>query len=381
MSKQISILGSTGSIGVNALKVSSHLKDELDIIYLSANRNGKLLIEQAKEFQPKAICIVDESAFPDVQNALMHLDIEILTGREGLLELAARDNVDILLNGLVGTPGMEPTLKAIESGIDVALSNKESLVMAGDIIQKAMDKSGAKLFPVDSEHSAIWQCLVGENIDDVRCLVLTGSGGPFRTRDITTFDNISVDEALNHPNWDMGRKITIDSATMMNKGFEVIEAFWLFGFTPDRIKIVVHPQSIIHSMIEMKDGAIKAQMGVPDMKVPIQYALTYPRHLEAPWEELDFLKCGDLTFEEPDFERFPCIKLAFDSLEKLGTSGAVLNLANDYSVYRFLNGELKFTDIPKIIESSMKHHDWIEHPSLEHLKTLDSWVKSHVESF
>ena len=381
MSKRISILGSTGSIGVNALKVSSHLKDELDIIYLSANRNAKLLIQQAKEFQPKAVCIVDESAFPDVKNALVHLDIEILTGRESLLELAARDDVDILLNGLVGTPGMEPTLKAIEAGIDVALSNKESLVMAGDIIQKAMDKSGAKLFPVDSEHSAIWQCLVGENIDDVRCLILTGSGGPFRTRDITTFDNIIVDEALNHPNWDMGRKITIDSATMMNKGFEVIEAFWLFGFTPDRIKIVVHPQSIIHSMIEMKDGAIKAQMGVPDMKVPIQYALTYPRHLEAPWEQLDFLKCGDLTFEEPDFERFPCIKLAFDSLEKLGTSGAVLNLANDYSVYRFLNGEVKFTDIPRIIESSMKHHDWTEDPSLEHLKILDSWVKNHVESF
>ena len=381
MSKRISILGSTGSIGVNALKVGSHLKDELDIIYLSANRNAKLLIQQAKEFQPKAVCIVDESAFPDVQNALMHLDIEILTGREGLLELAARDDVDILLNGLVGTPGMEPTLKAIEAGIDVALSNKESLVMAGDIIQKAMDKSGAKVFPVDSEHSAIWQCLVGENIDDVRCLILTGSGGPFRTRDITTFDNITVEEALNHPNWDMGRKITIDSATMMNKGFEVIEAFWLFGFTPDRIKIVVHPQSIIHSMIEMKDGAIKAQMGVPDMKVPIQYALTYPRHLEAPWEQLDFLKCGDLTFEEPDFERFPCIKLAFDSLEKLGTSGAVLNLANDYSVYRFLNGEVKFTDIPKIIESAMKYHDWTEHPSLEHLKKLDSWVKNHVESF
>jgi 1-deoxy-D-xylulose-5-phosphate reductoisomerase len=381
MSKRISILGSTGSIGVNALKVSSHLKDELDIIYLSANRDAELLIQQAKEFQPKAVCIVDESVFPDVQNALVHLDIEILTGREGLLELAARDDVDILLNGLAGTPGMEPTLKAIEAGIDVALSNKESLVMAGDIIQKAMDKSGAKLFPVDSEHSAIWQCLVGENIDDVRCLILTGSGGPFRTREITTFENIMVDEALNHPNWNMGRKITIDSATMMNKGFEVIEAFWLFGFTPDRIKIVVHPQSIIHSMIEMKDGAIKAQMGVPDMKVPIQYALTYPRHLEAPWEPLDFLKCGDLTFEEPDFERFPCIKLAFDSLEKLGTSGAVLNLANDYSVYRFLNGEVKFTDIPRIIESSMKHHDWTEDPSLEHLKRLDSWVKNHVESF
>jgi 1-deoxy-D-xylulose-5-phosphate reductoisomerase len=381
MAKRISILGSTGSIGVNALKVSSHLKNELDIIYLSANRNAKLLIQQAKEFQPKGVCIVDKSIFFDVKNALMHLDIEILAGREGLLELAARDDVDILLNGLVGTPGMEPTLKAIEAGIDVALSNKESLVMAGDIIQKAMDISGAKLFPVDSEHSAIWQCLVGENIDDIRCLILTGSGGPFRTRDITTFENIKIDEALNHPNWAMGRKITIDSATMMNKGFEVIEAFWLFKFTPDRIKIVVHPQSIIHSMIEMKDGAIKAQMGVPDMKVPIQYALTYPRHLEAPWEQLDFLTCDNLTFEEPDFDRFPCIKLAFDSLEKRGTSGAVLNLSNDYSVYRFLNGDITFTDIPKIIESSMKHHDWIEHPSLEHLKKLDSWVKKHVESF
>ena len=381
MSKRISILGSTGSIGVNALKVGSHLKDELDIIYLSANRNAKLLIQQAKEFQPKAVCIVDESAFLDVQNALMHLDIEILTGRESLLELAARDDVDILLNGLVGTPGMEPTLKAIEAGINVALSNKESLVMAGDIIQQAMKRSGAKLFPVDSEHSAIWQCLVGENIDDVRRLILTGSGGPFRTRDINSFDNIKVEEALNHPNWDMGRKITIDSATMMNKGFEVIEAFWLFGFTPDRIKIVVHPQSIIHSMIEMKDGAIKAQMGVPDMKVPIQYALTYPRHLEAPWEQLDFLKCGDLTFEEPDFQRFPCIKLAFDSLEKLGTSGAALNLSNDYSVYRFLNGEIKFTDIPRINESSMANHDWTEHPTLEDLKELDSWVKNHVESY
>ena len=381
MSKRISILGSTGSIGVNALKVASHLKDELEIVYLSANRNAELLIEQAKEFQPEAVCIVDESAFSDVQNALVSTGIEVLKGREGILELAMRDNMDVMLNGLVGAPGMEPTLKAIEAGINVALSNKESLVMAGDIIQQAMERSGAQLFPVDSEHSAIWQCLVGENMDDVRRLILTGSGGPFRTRDINSFDNITVEEALNHPNWDMGRKITIDSATMMNKGLEVIEAYWLFGFTPDRINIVVHPQSIIHSMIELRDGAIKAQMGVPDMKVPIQYALTYPRHLEAPWEQLDFLKCGDLTFEEPDFQRFPCIKLAFDSLEKLGTSGAALNLSNDYSVYRFLNGEIKFTDIPRINESSMAKHDWTEHPTLEDLKELDSWIKNHVESY
>ena len=381
MAKQISILGSTGSIGVNALKVASHLKDELDIVYLTANKNSALLIEQANQFQPKGVCIVDETAFLTVDNALGSSDIELLKGRAGLLELAKRDDVDIVLNGLVGALGMEPTLCAIEAGVDVALSNKESLVMAGDIIKCAMEKSGAKLFPVDSEHSAIWQCLIGENIGDVRRLILTGSGGPFRERDLSTFQDISVEEALNHPNWDMGRKITIDSATMMNKGLEVIEAFWLFGFSLDKINIVVHPQSIIHSMIELKDGAIKAQMGVPDMKVPIQYALTYPRHLEAPWEQLDFFNCGDLTFQEPDFVRFPCIELAFEALKKSGTAGAALNLANDYSVFRFLNGEIKFTDIPRINASAVADHHWIEHPSLDDLKALNGWVKDHVNLF
>tara|TARA_B100000029_G_scaffold118498_1_gene111632 strand:+ start:3311 stop:4456 length:1146 start_codon:yes stop_codon:yes gene_type:complete len=381
MSKRISILGSTGSIGVNALKVASHLKDKLEIVYLSANRNADLLIEQSLQFKPKAVCIVDESVSEKVKDALSSSDTEVLVSREGLLELAQRNNVDILLNGLVGAPGMEPTLKAIEASIDVALSNKESLVMAGDIIKQAMEKSGAKLFPVDSEHSAIWQCLVGEKMEDIRRLILTGSGGPFRTRDVDTFSDITVEEALKHPNWDMGRKITIDSATMMNKGLEVIEAYWLFGFTPDKIDIVVHPQSIIHSMIELKDGAIKAQMGIPDMKVPIQYALTYPRHLEAPWEQLDFFECGDLTFEKPNLDRFPCIRLAFESLEKLGTAGAALNLANDYAVARFLNGQIKFTDIPKINESAMNGHNWIEHPTLDNLKALDEWVKNHVSSF
>ena len=381
MAKKISILGSTGSIGVNALKVASHLKDELDVVYLTANKNSALLIEQANQFKPKGMCIVDETAFLTVENALVSSDIELLKGRAGLLELAKRDDVDIVLNGLVGALGMEPTLYAIEAGVDVALSNKESLVMAGDIIKCTMEKSGAKLFPVDSEHSAIWQCLIGENIEDVRRLVLTGSGGPFRERDLSTFQDISVEEALNHPNWDMGRKITIDSATMMNKGLEVIEAFWFFGFSPDKINIVVHPQSIIHSMIELKDGAIKAQMGVPDMKIPIQYALTYPRHLEAPWEQLDFFNCGDLTFQKPDFVRFPCIELAFEALKKLGTAGAALNLANDYSVFCFLNGEIKFTDIPRINASAMAEHHWIEHPSLDDLKALNGWVKDHVNLF
>ena len=281
MAKRISILGSTGSIGVNALKVANHLKDEIEIVCLSANANAERLIEQANRFKPRAVAVVDHSAYQIVKGELNSKSIDVLEGREGLLELAARDDVDILLNGLVGASGMEPTLVALDAGINVALSNKESLVMAGDIIHQTMDRTGAKLFPVDSEHSAIWQCLAGEDPDDVNRLILTGSGGPFCTRDKDTFDNITVDEALNHPNWDMGRKITIDSATMMNKGFEVIEAYWLFGFSPDRIDIVIHPQSIIHSMIELKDGSIKAQMGVPDMKVPIQYALTYPRHLPA----------------------------------------------------------------------------------------------------
>tara|TARA_B110000914_G_scaffold46070_1_gene39112 strand:- start:8158 stop:9306 length:1149 start_codon:yes stop_codon:yes gene_type:complete len=381
MGKKISILGSTGSIGINALKVVSHLKDELDIIYLTAFRNADLLIEQAIYFNPEAICIVDELAYNKVLNAMKSTSIKVLKGRQGLLEIASRQDVDIMLNALVGAAGMEPTLRAIESSVDVALSNKESLVMAGDLIQTALKKSGSKLFPVDSEHSAIWQCLVGEDLADVRGLILTGSGGPFREREISTFSEITLDQALKHPNWEMGNKITIDSATMMNKGLEVIEAYWLFGFKPEKIKIVIHPQSIIHSMIELKDGAIKSQMGVPDMKVPIQYAFTYPRHLEAPWERLNFFDCGDLTFEKPDFERFPCIKLAFDALERLGTSGAALNLANDYAVYRFLKNEIKFTDIPKINLSSLDNHSWIKNPKLDDLKKLDIWVKKHVNNF
>ena len=381
MPKRISILGSTGSIGVNTLKIVSQLQEEIDVFYLSCNKNASLLIEQAIKFNVKAVCIVNKNYVSQVQNALESYDIEVLEGRDGLLELAERNNVDILLNGLVGASGMEPTLRAIEAGINVALSNKESLVMAGKIIKRAMEISKAKLFPVDSEHSAIWQCLVGENIEDVRRLIITGSGGPFLRRDMDTFHEVTIQEALNHPNWDMGNKISIDSATMMNKGFEVIEAFWLFGFKSEFIDIIIHPQSIIHSMIEFKDASIKAQLGIPDMKVPIQYALTYPRHIDTPWEKLDFFSCQDFTFEEPNFERFPCMRLAFESLEKDGTASAVLNLSNDYAVARFLNNEIKFTDIPLINESSIHLHEWVQSPTLDDLKSLDDWVKNHVSSY
>lgn len=381
MLKKISILGSTGSIGVSSLEVISHLKDNIDVTYLTAHSNSDLLIEQSLKHKPSAVCISNEIKFDEVKNSLSNTSIEVLKGRKGLLEIASRENVDIMLNGLVGSAGMEPTLLAINSGVDVALSNKESLVMAGQIIKDALGKSEAKLFPVDSEHSAIWQCLRGEKLKDVRNLILTGSGGPFRERDISTFSEISVQDALKHPNWDMGKKISIDSATMMNKGLEVIEAYWLFNFSLENIRIVVHPQSIIHSMIEFKDGAIKAQMGVPDMKVPIQYALTYPRHIEAPWERLKFFECQDLTFQKPDFDRFPCIDLAFQAITKKGTAGAVLNMANDYSVDLFLKNKIKFTDIFKINKSCLDNHDWEKNPDLENLTELGLWVKEHVKGF
>ena len=381
MKKKISILGSTGSIGVNALNVIRNIPEEYEIVYLTGNMNSDLMIKQCAEFHPKSIVMINEDSSEKVQKELTNNDVEVLSGRESLLRISKDKNVDLVLNALVGSSGMEPTFEALNAGVDVALSNKESLVVAGDLIKSAMKNSGANLFPVDSEHSAIWQCLVGESIDDIEKIILTGSGGPFRKRPINTFSEITISDALNHPNWDMGNKITIDSATMMNKGLEVIEAYWLFNMEVSQIDIVVHPQSIIHSMVEFKDGSVKAQMGVPDMKIPIQYALTYPRHLEAQWERLDFKSLRNLSFQAPDYERFPCIKLAYNSLDKMGTTPAVLNMANDYCVYKFLNGEIKFTDIPMVIESAMNNHQWTENPNLDYLRELDLWAKDFVNDF
>ena len=381
MKKHISILGSTGSIGVNALKIADSLNQEINVQYLTAYKNFELLTLQTKKFKPKSICLVDEKFYKDLKSGINTNQVELLIGREGLLEICKRKDVDVVLNGLVGAAGMEPTLFALEAGVDVALSNKESLVMAGQIIKRAMKLSGAKIFPVDSEHSAIWQCLVGEKNEDIKKIILTGSGGPFRNRSLNTFNNITVDEALKHPNWSMGKKITIDSATMMNKCLEVIEAYWLFEIEPNSIDIIIHPQSIVHSMVEFNDGSIKAQLGVPDMKVPIQYALTYPSHLKSSWERLDLLKCEDLTFHKPDYDRFPSLKLAYQALEKAGTASAALNLSNDYSVFKFLNDKIKFTDIYKINHSALHSHPWVEQPDLNDLIDLDIWVKNHVNSF
>ena len=381
MKKRVSILGSTGSIGISTLKILMYLKDEFEVTCLTANTNSKLLIDQAKKFNPESVCIVDESSYEKVKNALSFTDIEILSGRSGLLDVSQRDNVDIMVNALVGAAGMEPTINIINAGVDVALANKESLVMAGRIIKSKLKEKGSRIFPIDSEHSAIWHCLLGEKFEDVGRLILTGSGGPFRERDINKFNNISIAEALDHPNWQMGKKISIDSATMMNKGLEVIEAYWLFDFEPNQIDIVIHPQSIIHSMVELKDKSIKAQMGVPDMKIPIQFALSYPRHIESSWDALDFYEIGSLTFEKPNLEKFPSIGLAYRALDKLGSSCAALNLANDHAVNLFLSGKINFNEIAKINEDVLENHPWLEEPNLNDLLELGSWVDKYLSKY
>ena len=377
MQKRLSILGSTGSIGVNALNVVRSYPENYKIKYMSAHSQGDLLIQQAKEFSPSAVAIGDPDQYETVKAALP--GVEVLKGRTGLLELAARDDVDTMLNALVGSAGMEPTIRSIEAGVDIALSNKESLVMAGDFINTLLKKKNVKLYPVDSEHSAIWQCLVGENSDDIKRLVITGSGGPFRTTPASAFNDITVAQALKHPNWAMGRKITIDSATMMNKGLEVIEAYWLFDLPVEKIDIIVHPQSIIHSMVEFVDGSVKAQMGIPDMKIPIQYALSYPRHLPQDWEQLDLAKVATLTFEAPDLKKFKCIQLAFDALKQGGSMPVVLNVANEEAVYRFLNGDIPFTAIPELITKAMNDHDYLEHPNLDDILDLEKWTKAFIK--
>ncbi len=377
--KKLTVLGSTGSIGTQTLEVIERFPDDFAIVGLSARRNINLLAEQAETFNAKTVCILEPHLKDALSALLSNKKIEILTGRAGLLELAGRDNIDLLVNGLVGAAGMQPTVKAITAGVDIALSNKESLVMAGAIIRELMAQHNVELFPIDSEHSAIWQCLRGEDVTQVRRLILTGSGGPFRTLPKSAFSRITKARALKHPNWNMGAKITIDSATMMNKGLEVIEAHWLFGLPADQINIVVHPQSIIHSMVEFADGSVKAQLGIPDMKIPIQYAMTYPNHLPADCEGVDFVKLGSLHFEEPDLDKFPCIRLAHNALQTGGTLPAVLNVANDLAVAAFLKDQIEFTGIPDIIENLMLRHEPVPNPSLEDIDRAAGWTHTEID--
>ena len=376
--KSIGILGSTGSIGTQTLDVIDALPGKFYIKYLTYNQITELLGEQALKYKPDTVCIANEEKRDDLEVILAGTNINITSGRNALLEAAGRNDVNLVMNGLVGAIGMEPTIEAVKAGVDVALSNKESMVMAGGIINELLKKHSGNLFPVDSEHSAIWQCLTGEKNDQVKCIILTGSGGPFRTKPKEEFSLITREEALQHPNWDMGNKITIDSATMMNKGLEVIEAHWLFNLNADQIDIVVHPQSIIHSMVEFVDGSVKAQLGVPDMKLPIQYALTYPDHYSTDWENLDLTAIGRLTFEKPDFEKFPCIQLAYDALEKGGTFPVVLNVANDEVVSAFLNDHIPFIQIPQLIAEALDQHEFIENPDLETISEISQWTTNYI---
>ena len=312
-----------------------------------------------------------------------HQDLraEIQTGPEALQEIASSDDVDIVIAAIVGSAGMRSTLAAIEAGKRVALANKETLVVAGQLAMETAARSGAEILPVDSEHSAIFQALQGGRRQDLKQIILTASGGPFRTISAEDMLEVTVDQALAHPTWDMGRKITIDSATMMNKALEIIEARWLFQLDADEIEVVVHPQSIVHSMVEFQDGAVLAQLSPPDMKLPIQYALTYPRHFKTDWEKLDLTKLGKLTFEEPDYIKFPCMRLAFEALKVQGTTPAVLNVANEQAVYRFLNYEIGFNDIPSIIEMACDKHHFIKDPSLDEILNIEKWATDFVKSY
>ena len=363
--RNIAILGSTGSIGQQALDVVRQHPDRFSVDLLTAHRNTDLLIRQAREFEPNAVVIRDESLYKTVADALQPLGIKVFAGMDSICSLAAADSVDMVLTALVGYSGLKPTIAAIKAGKPIALANKETLVAGGPVVMDLVRQYNVPLLPVDSEHSAIFQCLLGAAGNRIRKIHLTASGGPFRTWRREDIEKATFREALQHPQWNMGAKITIDSATMMNKGFEMIEARWLFDTDPEDIRIVVHPQSIIHSMVEFEDGAVLAQMGHPDMREPIQFALSFPDRLTLNNRKLDFPAIGSLTFEEPDFEKFPCLGLAFEAIRRGGNLPCAMNAANEAAVAAYLHEKIAFYDIPRIISEIMDRTAFIEKPSLE----------------
>ncbi|MBQ1731767.1 MAG: 1-deoxy-D-xylulose-5-phosphate reductoisomerase, partial [Bacteroidales bacterium] len=350
--KNIAILGSTGSIGTQALDIIRDYPDKFSAEVLVANNNSPLLIAQAREFEPNFVVIANKDKFAEVRDALADLPIKVYAGSEAILDVVAMDCVDMVLAAMVGFAGLLPTIRAIEAGKVVALANKETLVVGGKIIcDKLKESATSCILPVDSEHSAIFQCLRGENIDDVEKLILTASGGPFFGKDVEFLKNVTAEQALNHPNWKMGSKVTIDSASLMNKGFEMIEAHWLFGIPADRIEVLVHRQSVVHSMVEFADASIKAQIGAPSMRIPIQYAFDYPNRSYSPKNRFSFLENGcSLTFEKPDTNTFRCLQIAYDCLSHGGNAPCIMNAANEIAVDAFLKGKIGFMQIPEIIE-------------------------------
>ena len=377
----IAILGSTGSIGTQALEVIREQSEFLHVEVLSAGRNADLLIKQALEFKPNAVVIAEPSLRDKVFNALFDEGIKVYCGDEALVQVVEMEGVNMVLTALVGAAGLRPTISAIRAGKHIALANKETMVVAGELVTAEARKAGVDIHPVDSEHSAIYQCLAGEFHNPIEKIVLTASGGPFRGFSSEMLASVTKADALKHPNWSMGAKITIDSASMMNKGLEVIEAKWLFELNKDQIDIIVHPQSIIHSIVQFEDGSMKAQMGLPDMKLPIQYALTYPRRLKNTFPRFDFLDYPSLTFEEPDFKAFRNLNLAFDALSKEGNAPAVLNAANEIAVARFLNDEIAFAQLPDVVEYALSRVSYQSKPDLEVHLASDTEARAFALEF
>jgi len=376
--KKISLLGSTGSIGVNTLDVIQRNPENFKILAMSAGSNIDLFAEQIRKFKPKVAALFDEQKIPALKERVADIDVEIFSGEEGTIAVATISEVDIVVSGVVGKAGLLPTIKAVKAGKNLALANKETLVIAGELVLKEAQKANSKIIPIDSEHSAIFQALNGENKERVKRIILTASGGPFRTFSSNQMENVTVKDALNHPNWEMGSKITIDSSTLMNKGLEYIEAKWLFGVdTP--VEIIVHAQSIIHSMIEFVDTSIMAQLGIPDMRVPIAYALTYPDRLECDLPSLDLAAMSNLTFEAPDFQRFPCLRLAIDAMEIGKTMPAVLNAANEIAVQAFLDELIPYKDIAELIRMVMHNHIPAELNELQDILDADQWAREETK--
>lgn len=363
--KNLAILGSTGSIGTQTLEVVDKHPDRFGIEVLTAQNNWELLVKQAIRYQPNTVVIVNEDHYEAVFSALDKLDIKVYGGENALSHVVQMESVDTVLTALVGYSGLLPTIKAIESGKDIALANKETLVVAGELVTKMAKEHKSNILPVDSEHSAIFQCIVGEYANPVEKLILTASGGPFRGKKREELIQIKKEQALKHPNWDMGAKITIDSATLMNKGLEVIEAKWLFGTSLDQIEVVVHPQSIIHSMVQFEDGSIKAQLGLPDMRLPIQYALTFPERFKADYPRFDFAQYPQLTFEKPDTETFRNLQLAYDAIGKGGNQPCILNAANEIAVSEFLKDKIGFLEISDVIADCLAKVSYVKEPGLE----------------
>lgn len=377
--KKIAILGSTGSIGTQTLDVVREQGD-IQVVAMAAGRNITLLEKQVREFQPKLVAVWEEKDANTLRNSLRDLEVSVVFGMEGLLEVSVMPEAEILVTAIVGMLGIRPTIAAIEAGKNIALANKETLVTAGHLIMPLAAKKGVSILPVDSEHSAIFQCLQGKGDNKVNKILLTASGGPFRGKNREELSKVQVEDALKHPNWSMGRKITIDSATLVNKGLEVMEAKWLFGVELEQIQVVVHPQSVVHSMVEYEDGAVMAQLGTPDMRLPIQYALYYPNRRTLSGEKLDFYQLSNLTFEAPDIETFTGLKLAIQAMKQGGNVPTIFNAANEKAVSLFLNRKISFLEIPEIIGESMENIQYIEQPSVDKILATEAETYAFIES-